>query len=97
MGRGYTVTLQLSVNLLPDSFNLADAISIADDKIVGKGANLSGIQHNNIVSLFIRSRLHRLPRYFYRFQKLLLQLKVAKPTYILYHILRRLPKVVTPL
>jgi hypothetical protein len=80
------------VNLLPDSFNLADAISTANDKIVGKGANLPGIKHNNIVSLFIRSRLHRPPRYFYRFQNSLLQANLTRNYFdiILYHTLQML-------
>jgi len=67
--------LQFRTNFLPDSFNLAGAVPATNNKIVRKGANLPGIQHNNIVSLFIRSRLHRLPRYFYRLQNSLLQCK----------------------
>ena len=60
------------MNVLLNSFNLADAISTANNKIISKGTNLSGIQHDNIVSLFVRRSLHRPPRYFYRFQNSLL-------------------------
>ena len=65
MERNDFVTLQLFTNLLPDSLNLAGAVSATNNKIVSKGANLLGIQHDYIVSLFIRSRLHRQPRYVY--------------------------------
>jgi hypothetical protein len=71
--RDNAVTLQLFTNFLPDSFNLAGALSTANNKIIGEGANLPRIQHDNIISLFIRSSLNCLPRYFYRLQNSLLQ------------------------
>jgi hypothetical protein len=60
--------LKCFADFLADGFNLAVAISATDNKIVGEGANLSGIQDNNIFSQFIRSRFDYLPGYFYRFQ-----------------------------
>jgi hypothetical protein len=65
MKRNYVVTLQLIPNLLPDGFDLPWIIPAADNKIVSKRANLLGIQKNYVISLFIRSRLNRQPRYIY--------------------------------
>ena len=65
MERNDVIVLELFSNLLPDGFNLTSAIPTTNNKIVGKGADLFGIQHDYIVSLFIRSRLHRQPRYIY--------------------------------
>jgi hypothetical protein len=63
-----TFFLQSFADFLADGLKLAVAICAADNKIVSEGANLSGIQDNNIIGQFIRSRFEYLPGYFYRFQ-----------------------------
>jgi len=63
-----TFFLQCFGDFLTDGFYLTVAIGTADYKIIGEGANLPGIQDNNIISQLIRSRFNSLPGYFYRFQ-----------------------------
>ena len=41
------------LNILPDGFNLPVAIPIANNKVISEGTNLPGIQHNNIIGLFV--------------------------------------------
>ncbi len=53
MIRNGALMFQCFTNLLPDSFNLAGAVPTAYNEIIGKGANLSYVQHNDIISLFV--------------------------------------------
>jgi hypothetical protein len=87
-----TFFLQRFVDFLADGFYLAVAIGTADYKIVGEGANLPGIQDNNILSQLVRSRFNCLPGYFYRFQYRLPLLYLTILLNRLYHIPRHMIK-----
>ena len=68
-----TFVFQRFADFLPDGFNLADTISTADDKIIGKRTDFSDVQQNNIFSLLACGSLYRPPGDLYRFQNSLLQ------------------------
>ncbi len=48
-----TFVLKRFTDFLLNSLYLAVAITTANNKIIGKGAYLSGIQHNDTIGLFI--------------------------------------------
>jgi len=51
-----------------DSLYLPLALSVADDKIIGKAANFTGIKQHNITGLPVTGRVNCFSGYFYSFQ-----------------------------
>ena len=60
-------------NFFVDSFELAVALTAADNKIISKAAYFSDIKQNYICGQFITGRFYGFSGYFQRFQSLGLQ------------------------
>ena len=66
--RDNTFVLKRFTDFLLNSLYLAVAVATANNKIIGKGAYLSGIQHNDTIGLFVWSSFYYSTGYFYCFQ-----------------------------